>query len=552
MAIAALKAWFSIALLLSATLTSQAAALEPSGTISKQAPHQTVHNAAHIFNALHSSMRQWGSSINHNGQSFFLASVPAHTQFYHGTSIDWPVTGMEWLAFEPEHALLFARRFPPNDTSYATDSILRKQGPQKQQREGQDQRTLPTHPAKARLLAQEQFLNDGRKKPPHHVPSEPGFLHVYRTRHPLRLLYLDGLSAGKTTNGTLDSQDLILLQTALPHSPFWDFERAHQLCDLARTSWDGRVDGFLRMEAGFEVILCEFEKHLDTVRIGRAGGGKEPGFWAAAGDMFSYWRAVTDRYWGIGGERVKLGYERFVSVYADEDVDLWDGGKAKMPRLGNVSREVREKLKAEVDAMVMGEPNPWVGLEKGEGVNWQEVVDLIVRRYADRLKFMVGEDVVSQPKDLHAELDRAVRPFLDYDARDMEAEEWRCTTHFLPWDADEDTLAARAVMDVSKRICGTLLVAHNLTLSAADDSNSMAQGKATMSAKNLKALIEYLDWTVWKECGGCGYDEVCFVPIWPYGTKEDHENPGCANASELVSKTGYWGRIWPPRNETEG
>lgn len=75
----------------------------------------TVDNANHIFNAIHSSMRQWGSSLNHNGMSFFLATVPEGTQLYHGTWDPDFVKGMQWLAFEPEHALIFAgpRRGPP-------------------------------------------------------------------------------------------------------------------------------------------------------------------------------------------------------------------------------------------------------------------------------------------------------------------------------------------------------------------------------------------------------------------------------------------------------
>jgi hypothetical protein len=79
--------------------------------------HPRVHNANHLFNAIHSSMRQWGSSLNHNGMPFFLATVPAGTQLYHGTSRSEPIEGMEWLAFEPEHGLLFARpnRGPPGD-----------------------------------------------------------------------------------------------------------------------------------------------------------------------------------------------------------------------------------------------------------------------------------------------------------------------------------------------------------------------------------------------------------------------------------------------------
>lgn len=79
---------------------------------------------------------------------------------------------------------------------------------------------------------------------------------------PAAPLYIDGVSAGKMANGTLDSQDCIL---------------------LAAQEWEGRVGGFVRMEGGFEVVLCEFERRLDVVRIARArgedgdGDGKEGG-----------------------------------------------------------------------------------------------------------------------------------------------------------------------------------------------------------------------------------------------------------------------------------
>lgn len=72
------------------------------------------------------------------------------------------------------------------------------------------------------------------------------------------------MSASKTANGTLDSQDCILLALAAA--------AAAGLCELAAQEWEGRVDGFVRMEGGIEVILCEFERGLDVVRITRARG----------------------------------------------------------------------------------------------------------------------------------------------------------------------------------------------------------------------------------------------------------------------------------------
>ena len=67
------------------------------------------------------------------------------------------------------------------------------------------------------------------------------------------------------------------------HGPMGETERAEGMCDLARTEYAGRIDGILRMEGGFEIILCDFEKDLDLVQIAqtrdgdtRGGGGGGP------------------------------------------------------------------------------------------------------------------------------------------------------------------------------------------------------------------------------------------------------------------------------------
>lgn len=92
------------------------------------------------------------------------------------------------------------------------------------------------------------------------------------------------MSAGKTTNGTLDSWDCIL---------------------LAAQEWEGRVDGFVRMEGGFEVVLCEFERGLDVVRITWArkedGDGDEDGKEgrkeARERDTMQYYKAIAAGGW---------------------------------------------------------------------------------------------------------------------------------------------------------------------------------------------------------------------------------------------------------------
>lgn len=83
----------------------------------------------------------------------------------------------------------------------------------------------------------------------------------------------------------------------------------------------GRVDGFVRMEGGYEVVLCEFERGLDVVRITWVreedgdgyGDGKEEESPRARHD--EYYKAIAARYDGIGGGRVALDYEHFVTAY---------------------------------------------------------------------------------------------------------------------------------------------------------------------------------------------------------------------------------------------
>ena len=171
------------------------------------AESEPLSNARHVFNAIESSMRQWGSSLNHNGMSFFLATLPAGTQLHHGTGSDVPVTGMEWLAFEPEHALRFAWNVhlcDDPDKQHIDELSLKWSWPHNLAHPSEFPSTQhdPRH---------QEALGHRPPRPP--LCLTPGYIHTYSPTHPLRLLYIDGQSAAKSLNGTLDSQDYILLHS---------------------------------------------------------------------------------------------------------------------------------------------------------------------------------------------------------------------------------------------------------------------------------------------------------------------------------------------------
>ena len=333
-----------------------------------------IHNANHIFNAIHSSMRQWGSSLNYNGMSFFIARVPEGTKFYHGGQQEEPVTGMEWLAFEPEHALLFAvpRKFIDRPKEGRGRGRGREPGiPER------PKNMYPQHP----LMS----LSDDDKD-----NNEFGWLQMYQTTRELRLLYVDGMSAAKENFGPLDTQDIVLLNKSFD-GIFRDYDRARDMCDLAKNEWQGKIDGIIRMEGGFEIILCDFESNLKFLQALKSfdTGGFRMGI---ASELFNYYRAFAARFHGIGNNRVRLNYDNFVTAFQYSTMDLFQGNK--MPRLNGSSNEELVLLRSQVDNLALTEN------EQQSITNWQGVVDMIINRYANRLRYMAsgGYDNID---DLH-------------------------------------------------------------------------------------------------------------------------------------------------------
>lgn len=494
----------------------------------------TLPNANHIFNAVHSAMRQWGSSLNHNGMSFFLATVPKGTQFYHGTSSSEPVNGTEWLAFEPEHAMGFARP--------------RGRGPP-----GRGGRRGPPPNGDAPPQRPLESLADDDDTP------KAGYLHTYAAAKDLRLLYVDGMSAGKSSIGTLDSQDRILYNDSVdsferegqpgrgPGGPPGERDRAVQGCNIAKEVWDDRIDGILRMEAGFEIILCNFERDLDVVRITQAKGFEErahgksrqkpghphsPGMKAKAGRMgHNTWiKAIAARYHNIGGHRVIVDYDHFVTAYT-YPLDLFPGG-ASLPRLKHLPTEELEPLRQDLTEMVMKYDPP------RHSFDWQSIADMIVTRYSDNLQVLAAGNFTTL-ESLREELENILAPFIDYS--DYTASSSgditdRCAGQFIPHDAPNNTLARQAVETVSHKICSTLTTAMlDTTIDLKTAINS------------FQDLIDYLSWSTWKECRGCAYDELCMIPMWPMGTVEDYEHPRCKDPDEPGSQgKNYWGGFGRP------
>jgi hypothetical protein len=481
---------------------------------------EALTNANHIFNAIHSSMRQWGSSLNHNGMSFFLATVPKGTHLHHGRSDDIRVQGMEWLAFEPEHALNFAWKIfecdDPNAT-IATEQSL------KWSFAAHIERLVPDLGDKPMFLPSQHLLRPP-KRPPLTLCLDPGYLHTFAPSRELKLLYIDGQSAAKCLNGTLDSQDYVLRHGRDQGAAFDDYGRALDLCSIARESWQDRIDGFIRMEHGFEIILCDFSI-LNVVSVLEA---EHPVAAAVPENGLNFFSAITSRYAGIGGDRVRISYEKFVTAFEHPDLELFRS-ECQFPRLKGIPKRTAEEIFDEVTALVSATPST-------EDPNWQAINTLLTTRYASHLQRLVTPGAFANSSEVRLSVRLLLAPYISHSHSNTVEEIDRCTTAFIPHHmkatpTESQVLAQKAFTSVSRHVCSTL---HQIMT---DTSSSLEEQQSQVSS-----LMGWLDWSDFRYCSNpsCVIGEVCFTAIWPFGTILDIEKPNCRNGSNLGFDMGDW------------
>lgn len=469
--------------------------------IVKFEPTQGDH-ANHVFNAILSSTRQRGSTLNHNGMSFFLASISMNTKLYHRTSTLDAVEGMDWLAFEPEVAHILERdrwevpKTKPGDGSQHGQRLESKQG------EGRAE--LRKH------RREEQVPLVDNMSPPNVALADTSYLHTYIPTRPLRLLYIDGLSVAMTQNSTLDTQDMLLLEDCTsPELCFptaSDAEQVHKMCELTTTLWDNKVDGFLRVNSSLEITLCKFEGRVKRVSVetlsGERRGQPRSGEKEPEGSMgwWSHTKAVSEQYHGVGREKVVLDYENFVSVFAygqKGELGLWKYdvmSGTPQPRLISASPTQLKKIRDAVTDMILH------GNEKEkeeETIDWPTIADKVVKQYATALHYVhTDASIRSSKKHLASYLGVLLEPFVIPSQRDTILETERCIAQFVPPLPPHSTFstARTAIYSVTSHICSTLITAFDDLTLAPSLSLAALSSPPYRALDLIDTLVRYLQW----------------------------------------------------------
>ncbi|KAK4156178.1 hypothetical protein C8A00DRAFT_12870 [Chaetomidium leptoderma] len=474
--------------------------------------------APFIFDSVHGLLKQWPNSYAPNGHSIVAGTVPANTALYHASAQSSRLSKTAFFAFDAEMSVGI-------------------------------------------------YGGAGQSS-----------LHVYGTTRPLNVIYFDGQSATLTPAGTLDSQ-MVVLQGNVPLYPSYnlvydDHQRALDFCRLAA---DLGIDGMVRMNAGFEVLVCDFDASQvrelfitnNSVPNPEAENKSLPhdpnrqpprgyGNVFAEQGSFEWLRSATWHYGGYGGNgglaepRIKLDLCRMVSFYDPALPSLagaHHGGVVGNQtyengwglRRGHRLLEIDEDDVELVRTWLKDMASPSSGA-RCSGVDWHAIFTAIQDQHGTRAREIAAvfewdrgteEEQNAIITRVH-ELSHAVLSvYVEYSSKTpKEVAIARCSSVYTML-VDPSTLGRPerllygAVETVLKKLCSWEW--DLFEWSEGHTSNYLGKkSKYGITAREtlLDEINEYrrrttevltwMGWDTWTQCERqCGPTELCAIPTWP-------------------------------------
>ncbi|KZV63929.1 hypothetical protein PENSPDRAFT_640232 [Peniophora sp. CONT] len=478
-----------------------------------------------IFNSVSSLLQRWPNTVHvtHTGHSIVPCTIPVGTVLYYGRRSASIPDKPDWIAFDFEHSYFFANG------------------------------------------------NDG------HVLT-------FATTRPLKLLYFDGSSAAKVSDGSLDSQEVLMYGEVKGGGGGWgggEGEKITRLCEWGRPLG---IDGFVRMEVHFEIMQCNFTDGLhllsaskilphnsgfgfppksspsnslnidDDPKPPRRGPGRReptpsPPGWRGALPTDAGGEVRVAGKWhdfSPGETRVHLLYHKLVTFYdpvVSSLVELRRGNPREQHRLKGIYKVEAESKIQEIKGVI----EDWD--ENGRSaIDWVSITHVVVERYSQRLELLAHTlsnasypNIREQAAKARAQVLTMLAPHFTMadsppDDNAASGKAWlapvvqRCaSTHTagIPTGllTPQEWLLHGAVEDVMKEICRRLGRMFHAAFDVENESlkEHDVQGVADVMKAEVAALLSWLDWTqAWVKCRPeCSVEEMCVVPTWPFGRDED-------------------------------
>ncbi|KZT66128.1 hypothetical protein DAEQUDRAFT_696085 [Daedalea quercina L-15889] len=475
-----------------------------------------------VFQSMASLMQMRLNSRYPNGHSIVRATIPPGTLLYHGRSSD-NFPSADWIAFDPEHSQVFAR-------------------------------------------------------------GDNGTLFTFATTRDLKLVYFDGCSGNKAT-GVVDTQDILIWGELGRNAGREPGPGEHdRLADACEWGKDFGVDGFVRMEADFEIMYCDFTQGLELVsalNIIHSSRPRGPGRKPSGGQPPNGGRdlmqgppngsdRLPDGQGGPGGGRGTpstppegwkgslpgggggvmeagswhgsfpgdlrvrtdpAGMLTFFDPAFTSLVQARRGLGREQYRLQNISGADVARARADISNIFAREPY------ERSGVDWHGIAQTVQDRFAERLpylRYLLHQPMQNASAQAAAVRQQLITSLIPYMSRGNVGEPgWYAETargcrasfteHFpVSRFMKQEHVLRNALDEVLHEICRVLTGAWREAFDIEDKSVDVAVEMVAKWRGEVDALLEWLDWPVWMACQpGCAINEFCLIPQFHFGRRPD-------------------------------
>ncbi|KZS90514.1 hypothetical protein SISNIDRAFT_457673 [Sistotremastrum niveocremeum HHB9708] len=466
---------------------------------------EAPHNL--VFNAIDSVLNSWASKLYRNGHAFFPATIPRGTVLYHGKDAHAQPTGPEWLAFDPEHSYMFS------------------------------------------------------------TFSSRSWLLTYEVNDALKMGMFDGSSAAKMDGGSMDLQDMLIWGWTIEENlGSRENERIEQLCQWGE---ELGLDGFIRLEVSYEIMLCDFTKKLRVVSQSKltpsniadvvpqpvpptfestslaeniSEGRLPPPGWI--GSFRSLPSVITEALlagqWHTPESRVKVDMSRYVTFLNPKFTSVTTYRKENPSRLGfrigNATAEEISTFKSDVVTALQAAP------DAASGIDWRSISRVIVERFSDRIERLnhtlsrVDDGSINAStaaSSARSQLQVMLMPYLlthavpsndssaspDADIAWAKPIHEMCSTTLIPRlgdDALESEVFLRdSIHGVTKEICRVVTLLWTSAYDIEFQPVPVVESRVSRWGRQVRELMTWLGWASWVRCRpACSDDSFCYLPTW--------------------------------------
>ncbi|KAG1890922.1 hypothetical protein F4604DRAFT_1949264 [Suillus subluteus] len=454
-----------------------------------------------VFETANSLLQHWPNTRYRIGHTIVPGTIPVGTLLYHGaiTGPNLP-TALEWVSVEPDFSMIFCRG-----------------------------------------------------------PIESGCWHLtLKVTRPMKVLYFDGSSAVKIPEGTMDTQDLVAWSKMKPE---WVDNEEQRIMDLCKWGEKYGVNGFVRMDGNFEVMICDFTSHMEVVsflnlestRLGYDSPTDLPEDLNNVHHVFEIMHSASWREMYPGETRIMLDFSGLVSFYDTALVpslvprcvglERWD------QRVEGISSEDIGRVQ---DRLAQALARPPVTTS---GIDWKTVLRVVVDRYSSRLEMMQylvnmtldDRSMFGHAQQVQRRLRTVLLPYTVFAALPPNTpvtanatNSWAApvfrecaTSHMASIVAHGTTLMPsehlllQAVRETTREICRVVTKMWASGMMTGVDPLYPPEQRPEVDhirtlmgewKEDVSQLMSWLDWSVWVKCRpACGFEEMCYLPTWPIG-----------------------------------